>query len=217
MDTENVTIRNCHFDGNKRQNHRGSALVINGVNIVIEHNYLHDTPYACVNLGRPAGARNMRILHNWSHNPALPRNFWGAFAFTGGEDLLMEGNKATTSDGAMSYGYDVEPNPHWVVRRLTMRRNESYGGNLTVTAEARGAVVEDVLVQGNWIDAINAAGKPHAGKFHQITGRLQIIDNTFLASGPSQAPLSLVRLRAPELWGNRLSGGPIRQVEIQGQ
>jgi len=153
----NVTIMNCQIDGNKAHNTQGSAIQFSGTHILVYNNYIHDTAYAAVNLGRPSGADDMAIVDNHCENPALPGNFWGCYAFTGGTNLVMSGNTATSSDHAMAYAYDVEPNPGWTVSNVTIRDNTAIGGFLQVKG-GNGGITRDVHILNNSIDATGAAG-----------------------------------------------------------
>jgi hypothetical protein len=211
--TDHVSIRNCQIDGNKANNTAGSAIQIFGDNILIEGNYIHDPADACVVLGKPTGPDAMRILHNWCHNPAKSGNFWGAFAFTGGDNLLMSGNLATSTDHFSAYGYDIEPNPLWTVNNARLTNNSSTAGGLVVTAGAGGgATVSNIHIADNWIDSYQSAGTGHGLHLRDIGGSVTVQNNYVRGGAHTSSGVALIGLNGAKVTGNDIVFGGASQT-----
>lgn len=193
----NIVIKDLQIDGNKTHNTVGSAISIAGFNVEVSNTYIHDSAHACVDIGRPSDGGQIKIINNRCHNPALPGNFWGAFAITGGDGGFMANNTATTDDGYMAYGLDIEPNPGWTVKNVEISNNVVEGGSIYATGSGTGLtelnserrVSENITIKNNVVKAHrlpvagSAAGAPPALRIIGLAGKVIISDNTL--EGPT--------------------------------
>lgn len=200
----NVVVRNCQIDGNKTNNTAGSSIVLNGVNILAEHNYIHDPPEACIDMGRPSGANNMRMLDNWCDNPARSGNFFGAFAFTGGSNLHARHNLATTTDHFMGYCLDAEPNSGWTITNVVFQNNICINGNVVATAEGDNRAVTNVLIQNNIINATQVAGGNSGIRAWVLSGKVIISGNIVTADAVTLGGIDAMGINAPIIENNHI-------------
>ncbi len=206
----NIRIANLAFDGNKANNTSGSAISFGGQNIVVEGCYFHDMPHAGVNIeSSVSGGGKIRILNNWCHNPALSGNYWGAFAVTSGDDVIISGNIATEDDGFMAYGITIEPNTGWTVSNVIIDNNIIYDGRIVVGGDG---TITNVKITNNdvrWATTTLNTTSPIT--VLSVLGKVKISNNEI--EGPTTlAPcIYLTDLVGAMVTGNRITQNAIDQ------
>jgi hypothetical protein len=114
--TDNITIKDVCFDGNKANNATsGVGLYLNGRHYVLDNVTIQNTVQAGLLIGVPSGgvantplAGDYRISNLYCYNCA-ESNTWGAIGVTHGKNMLFTNINVLSDDGGMTYGFDVEP------------------------------------------------------------------------------------------------------------
>lgn len=212
-DVSNVVFESFAIDGNKHRQRDGGGIHVGGQNVIARRLTIRNTWAAGVVLGSQRGTRQASILDNTCHNCGNA-NGWGAFAFVGGDGLVMRGNRATADPGVMAYAYDIEPNPGWTASNIVIENNVARGGRLQVTGrEGPNTEVRGVVIRGNDIDAIGAFGSNYdSGGGLVVWDADDVVIERNVIRGPAdQSAGMLYDVRGFRATGNRITARPDRR------
>src|SRR6185503_3514902 len=139
---DNIIIHHLRIDGNKANNSSGGGILLNGRQNVVHHCYVHDTAYTSIRSGAPQDgatdtplAGNLLIHDNICVNPGTSAINYSAIAITHGSRIQIHNNICHSTDGYMTAGVDVEPNPGNTIDTVQIVNNTIVGGRLFLDCE----------------------------------------------------------------------------------